>query len=501
MKKVLIFVILVVIVIGLCLIFDKRKQKNMVEGNLNKQQELIREPAVAGAFYPDTKQELEETINKFISQAKIPKTGKHVRGLIVPHAGYAYSGQVAACGFKILQEQEIDTVILIGNSHRERFKGASVYPRGYYQTPLGKIEIDQNLADRIINFHENISFHESAHRLEHCLEVQLPFLQTVLNKFKIVPVIIGNQPGAVEILVSALRGLIDSKTLLIASSDLSHYPEYEQAKYCDHKVIEAILTGNRINLQTTVSDLETENIPNLQTCACAQQAIEVVMELMKDKQINLLNYANSGDLEIGDKSQVVGYAAIAFTTDKLETNQLNASEQQKLIQIARQAVETFVKTGHKLQISNSFSKLEKYLGAFVTLKNQDQLRGCIGRFQPNIPLYKVVRDMAIAAASEDHRFKPVTEQELEDLSYEISVLSPLKKVNSWKEIDLGRHGVQIKKGVHSGVFLPQVAEQNNWDLDTFMNILCTQKAGLSADCWKDPQTEIYIFTAQVFGES
>ncbi len=500
MKKILIFAILIILAIAVSLIFDNRNQNQMIDKNLNSEEKIIREPAVAGAFYPGTKQELEETITEFISQAEVSKIEGYVRGLIVPHAGYSYSGQVAAYGYKALEGQEINTVILIANSHREQFKGVSVYPRGYYKTPLGEIEIDENLAGRIISFHEDISFHESAHDLEHSLEVQLPFLQMVLDDFKIVPIIIGNQPGAADVLISALKGLIDSKTLLIASSDLSHYPEYEQAKYCDHKVMEAILTANRKNLQTTISSLEQENIPNLQTCACGQQAIEVLMELMKNAEGRLLHYANSGDIESGDKSQVVGYTSIVFIAEELETNELNKQEQEKLIEIAKKSVETFVNSGQKPQISNSFSKLEKHLGAFATLKKKDQLRGCIGRFQPDIPLYEVVRDMAIAAASEDHRFKPVTKEELKDLNYEISVLSPLEKVNSWKEINLGKHGVQIKQGVHSGVFLPQVAEQNNWDLDTFMNVLCTQKAGLPSDCWKDPQTEIYIFTAQVFGE-
>ncbi len=501
MKKILILVVLIAVAVGASLIFDKRGGKNMIEENSNQKKEIVREPAVAGAFYPGTKEELQEAIDKFMSQIELPSMEKYTRGLIVPHAGYAYSGQVAAYGYKGLQGQDIDTVILIGNSHREQFEGASIYPRGYYKTPLGNIEIDENLASRIINFHEKLSFHESAHALEHSLEVQLPFLQTVLNEFKIIPIIIGNQPGAVDILIAALKGLIDNKTLLIASSDLSHYPEYEHAKYSDNKVVEAILTGDRVNLQKTILDLEQENIPNLQTCACGQQAIETVMGLIKDAEIKLLNYANSGDLEIGDKSQVVGYASIAFTAEELETNELDKQEQQKLISIAKHSVETFIKTGEKPQISNDFSRLEKHLGAFVTLRKNGQLRGCIGRFQPDVPLYEVVRDMAIAAASEDHRFKPVTAEEFDDLKYEVSVLSPLQKIDSWEDIDLGRQGVQIRQGVHSGVFLPQVAKENNWDLDTFMSILCTQKAGLSSDCWKDLQTEIYVFTAQVFGEN
>ena len=511
MKKVLIFVIFIVLVVGAALIFDK--EKNMGEEGLENNEGStpqsrdaaagqVREPAVAGAFYPGTKEELEKMVDEYLLGIKLPKIGKYVRGLIVPHAGYAYSGWVAAYTYKVLIDSPpasgIDTVILIGNSHRERFEGISVYQEGYYKTPLGNVEVDKNLAKRIINSHEKIFFRESAHKHEHSLEVQLPFLQKVLDNFKIVPIIIGNQPGAVEILINTLKGIIDNNTLIVASSDLSHYPTYDDAKYSDNKVIEAILTGKRENLKETVSSLEQEDILNLQTCACGQDAIEVVMGLVGDKDAKLLKYANSGDVEIGDKSQVVGYAAIVFTADELERTELTEQEQKRLLQIAKETVETHVRTGKAPEFSNDYPVLEKYLGVFVTLKKHGQLRGCIGRFQPDIPLYQVVVEMAISAASEDHRFYPVTSDELDELEYEISVLSPLKKVDSWEDIKIDKHGVQIRRGLRSGVFLPQVATENNWDLDTFMSVLCQQKAGLPADCWKDPETDIYVFTAQVF---
>jgi len=509
MKKVLIFVIFIILVVGAALIFDK--DKNMQEEDLEDKEELtlsevegpIREPTVAGAFYPGTKQELESLIDKYFSEVEPRKIGKYVRGLVVPHAGYAYSGWVAAYGYKALignlPAGGINTVILIGNSHRERFEGASVYQEGYYKTPLGNVEIDKALAKRIINSHEKISFCESVHKHEHSLEVQLPLLQKALvGDWKIVPIIIGNQPGAVEILINTLKGLIDNSTLLIASSDLSHYPGYEDAKYSDNKVIEAILTGKRENLTEVVSELEQEDIFNLQTCACGQDAIEVVMGLIVDKDIKLLKYANSGDVEIGDKSQVVGYAAIVFTTDELERTELTKEEQKRLLQIAKETVEAYVKTRKTPEFSNEYPVLEKHFGAFVTIKKHGQLRGCIGRFQPDIPLYQVVIEMAVSAATEDHRFYPITEDELDELEYEISALSTLKKVDSWKDIQINKHGVQIRKGLRSGVFLPQVATENNWDLDTFMSVLCQQKAGLPVDCWKDSETEIYVFTAQVF---
>jgi len=520
MKKVLFFVIFIVLVVGAVLIFDQKifmkKEKDNNQSVLGKAEESIREPAFAGSFYPANKEELAESIDKFMLEAKPSTLDKEILALIVPHAGYDYSGGVATYGYKALQNSsnlnDIRTVILIGNSHQEYFEGASVYSGDYYRTPLGDVEIDKGLVKKIIDSNEKISFRESAHSNEHSLEVQLPFLQRIFSAqgrpasgWKIVPIIIGNQPGAVEILINSLKNLVNNETLLIISSDLSHYPNYEDAKYSDNKVIEAILTGKRENLQEIILELEEENIPNLQTCACGQQAIEVTLGVLGGSaNIKLLKYSNSGDVEIGDKSRVVGYATIAFYRGDFSDNstslELNKAEQKELLRIAREAVESHIKTSITPDVKSDLPALQKKCGVFVTLKEHERLRGCIGIMESDLSLYKVVTEMAVAAAVNDNRFTPVTKDELKDLEYEISVLSSFEKANSWKDIIIGKHGVKIVQGLHSGVFLPQVATDNNWDLETFLTALCSQKAGLPADCWKNTETDIYIFTAQVFSE-
>ena len=517
MKKVIIFVIFIVVIVGAALVVDqgllnkmKKEEEKQEEFTPSKVEGPVREPAVAGAFYPDNEATLSGVIDGFFEKIELPELDKYIRAIMVPHAGYVYSGQVAAYGYKALMDsstssEQVKTVILIGNSHREQFDGISVFPKGYYETPLGNVEVDKDLAEKIINSNGKIFYKESAHMEEHSLEVQLPFLQKVLSAkggpvsgWKIVPIIMGNQPGMVDILINVLKPLIDDNTLFIASSDLSHYPNYEDAKHSDNKIIEAILTGKRENLSSAISQLEKELIPNLQTCACGQASIEVVMGLMEGKNVKLLNSANSGDAS-GDKSRVVGYATIVFTTNKAE-NELGLEEQKRLLEIARESLEAYMKEGEMIKIEEDSPVLNKTMGAFVTLKKHDQLRGCIGVFEPQIPLYQVVIETVLSSAFNDHRFTPVAKEELDDLEYEISVLSPLKKVDSWKDIEIGKHGVKIVKGMQSGVFLPQVATENNWDLDTFMSVLCEQKAGLPADCWKNSDVEIYVFTAQVFGE-
>jgi len=288
---------------------------------------------------------------------------------------------------------------------------------------------------------------------------------------------------------------------------MSHYPAYEQANYADTKVIEAILTGQVTKLQETIDQIAKENIPNLSTCLCGQGAVEVIMKVaqeMGSQEIKLLKYANSGDVALGDKSQVVGYSSIAFTWPGPATAsfvfELNQEQKSKLLEIVKTSVETYILENQLPEFEIADPLLNEPLGAFVTLKKHGQLRGCIGRFEPDIPLYQVVSKMAVAAATQDSRFYPVQAQELNDLDYEISVLSPLRKIDDWREIEIGKHGVQIKKGFRSGVFLPQVATDNNWDLDKFMGELCSQKAGLSWDCWKNGQVDIYVFTAEVFEE-
>jgi MEMO1 family protein len=504
MKKIVIFVIFIVLVVGAVLIFDqkimrkKEPEKNQKEENIGP----IRKAAVAGSFYPENAEELITTIDGYLKNINLPELEPNIRAIIVPHAGYVYSGQVAAYAYKALIGKPISRVIILGNSHQEFFDGASIYPKGYFETPLGKVEIDADFVQKLMDKNPKIYFKESAHLEEHSIEVQIPFLQKTLKNFKIVPIILGNQEGSTDILTDALKGLIDDKTLIVVSSDLSHYPNYKDAQYSDNKVIEAILSGKKENLQKTISGLEKEGISNLQTCACASDSVEVVMALMGGKNSKLLKYVNSGDVT-EDKSRVVGYASIVFT-DSLTSSEreLDENQQKRLLEIAKESVEAYVKDGKIPEIKENNPELNKQLGVFVTLKEKGELRGCIGVFTGDVdePLYKIVSEMAISAAVNDPRFNAVTESELDKLDYEISVLSSLKKVASWKDIEIGKHGVRIVRGLRAGVFLPQVATENNWDLDTFMSVLCTQKAGLPADCWKDKDTEIYVFTAQVFGD-
>jgi len=211
----------------------------------------------------------------------------------------------------------------------------------------------------------------------------------------------------------------------------------------------------------------------------------------------VLNYANSGDV-ISDRNRVVGYGAVAFSYSQ-DDNALNKYEQDILLKIARKTLNDYIRKKQIPQFEIKERRLLEKRGAFVTLTKRDMLRGCIGYIVPMLPLHKAVSDMTVAASTKDPRFQPVSEEELKDIHIEVSVLSPLKLINNLNEIEIGRHGLYISRGVHSGLLLPQVATSHKWKREEFLQQTC-MKAGLSPNTYKDKETQIHIFSAQIFSE-
>jgi len=504
--------ILSIILVILLVIFIVLSFKFMGKQKSSSEELFIRLPVVAGSFYSLDKKILSKQIDEFLLQSKESLIESSPRILIVPHAGYAFSGQVAANAFKLLEGKDIKTVILIGPSHTDWFVGNSVDLQNIWQTPLGDIEVDIELAEKLISENKSIVNRPKSHSKEHCLEVCLPFLQKTLKDFKIVPIIVGqsNQQSR-EALAYALSKYIDNQTLIVISSDLSHYPSYETANIVDRKIIDAILTGKSENLTNAIQDLMSQALPGLDTCVCGEEAIHVgllLSEIMQINDIKFLDYTNSGDIT-GDHSRVVGYASIVFSSKDLPNKEpldqlanLTKEEKQILLQIARQSIEGHLENKKIPEFENVSLALKQPQGAFVTLTRNHQLRGCIGRIiEEKQPLYQVVSQMAIAAAVDDNRFSPVSLKEMKDIDIEISVLSPMRKIkNPIQEIEIGKHGVIVQQGSRSGVFLPQVATENNWGLEELMGQLCQQKAGLSWDAWKGEDIDIYVFSAEVFSE-
>ncbi len=470
----------------------------------------IRPPGVAGGFYPADAKALEEEIDRLLAQAHVPEVRAPVIALISPHAGYMFSGGVAAHGYALIKGRDIKRVVVIAPSHFEAFPFASVYDGDAYATPLGTIPIDKEFARKLAHSSSLIRLSDRGHRVvggraEHSLEVQLPFLQRVLGEFTLVPVVMGDQSyQTCRALGVALAKLIQGPgTLIIASSDLSHYHPYKQAVKLDHKVIQAIQDWDYLSLHRSLEQRIWE--------ACGGGPIVAAMmaaERLGANDAEVLKYANSGDVT-GDRSRVVGYVSIALikraegaSADGHHTPPftLSAEAKQKLLEIARKSVELAVREGKRYECPPpGIPVLEQERGAFVTLKKKGRLRGCIGHTAPTKPLYLTVRDVAIFAALEDPRFPPVRKSELDKLEYEISVLSPLHHVLDIRRIRVGRDGLVVKRGAQEGLLLPQVPVEQHWDLKTFLRQTCL-KAGLPPDAWRDEATDIFAFTAVVFGD-
>ncbi|KPL03086.1 MAG: hypothetical protein AMJ90_04050 [candidate division Zixibacteria bacterium SM23_73_2] len=477
----------------------------------NKQTEVTREPAVAGAFYPGDPVQLSRMIAEFFNRAKKEEVSGEIVGLISPHAGYVYSGQVAAYAYKLLEGLNFDVVVVIAPSHTLPFSGSSVFNGAFYQTPLGKIEVDKSLAKKIAEKNSDVSLSEKGHTLggsreEHSLEVQLPFLQIVLGDFKLVPIVMGDQDWeSCEALANSLaEALKDKNALILASSDLSHFHPYDQAVKLDNTVIEDV---SAFDPERLFDDL---SVGKCEACGGGPMiAVMLTSKALGADRSKVLNYANSGDVT-GDHSGVVGYMSAVFFNSgnkpkqkKVEEGKVGIdsglSEKEKMVlkDIAEKTIDCKVKGKPLPEFKVDSEVLKEKRGAFVTIEKHGNLRGCIGYIEAIKPLFITIQEMAEAAALKDPRFPPVTEDELEDLEIEISVLTPLKKIKEIEEIEVGKHGLYMKRGYYSGLLLPQVATDYGWDKETFLKQTC-HKAGMGFDCWKDDQTEIYVFSADIF---
>jgi len=492
------------VILSLVLI-AKVKPKNQIEIPVadTQPQQTIKKPDVAGSFYPADKDQLDNQLTKLLSGANQLSAAGKLRILIVPHAGVDYAGQVAAWGFKQLEGKSYSKVIILGPSHKATFSYVSVFPEGSWETPLGLVAVDEDLATRLIDKNNGIQDNISVFSGEHSLEIELIFLQKVLKNFKVVPMLIGQVNDAILLnLADKISKNIDDDTLLVVSSDLSHYPTWDTANAIDNQTIKAILSGNADTFKQTVLDIESRSYLQVETAACGQDAIWVALKVAQ--KLNLtdfkeIKYENSGDVT-SDKSKVVGYGAIGVWDSEVNSNsnELDDTAKKEAINIAINTLYGFINNHEKPDIVIKSEVLKKPLGAFVTLNKNGQLRGCVGKFEPTESLANVIQDMAVSAATQDSRFQPVTPDELKDITVEISVLTPTKRINNWRDIILGKNGVVVQKDFHSGTFLPQVATENNWTLEEFLSELCSEKAGLPNDCYKDPSVAIYTFEAQVF---
>jgi hypothetical protein len=469
-------------------------------------QQKVRQAGVAGSFYPADPKELSAMIDDMLAHASPPQIKDPILAVVAPHAGYQYSGPVAAYTYAELKGRKFSRVVVIAPSHYEGFDFTSVYDGDAYATPLGTVPVDKAFARQLVKMSSTMQLSSQGHDAtpagaEHAIEVQLPWLQRVLGNFQLVPIVMGDQSYEnSRALGVALAKLIQGgDTLIVASSDLSHYHPYDEAEKIDHKTLHALEAWDYLSMSRNFQQRIWE--------ACGGAPIVTAMiaaERMGARQAMVLKYANSGDVT-GDHSRVVGYSADVFVKAQgakaVESPfSLDEKEKSELLALARKSVEQAVRENQAYEAPASADEvLNQERGAFVTLRKAGALRGCIGYTSAVKPLYMTVRDTATFAALRDPRFQPVSAPELPELEYEISVLSPLRRVTDIQQIAVGQHGLLMKNGTFEGLLLPQVPVEEKWDRQKFLEQTCI-KAGMHSDCWKDEDTDIFMFTAVVFSE-
>lgn len=484
----------------------------------------VRPPAVAGSFYPGQRATLEHDVKRFLASGA-PRAD--VAAVIVPHAGYVFSGAAAGTAFAALAGAHPGRVVLLGPSHHASFRGGALPPTDTtaFATPLGDVPLDRAAVERLRRL-PGFDGPPSAHGPEHCLEVELPFLQVALGDVPIVPVLVGSATDleAATGLAKGLSTIVEPGTVVVVSSDFTHHgAAYGYAPFAREGDLgrRLLALGRDTAERAAAADLRGfyHQVEVAGDTVCGVKPIAVLLSLLQHAFAGsgqVVSVTTSGDVS-GNWSQVVTYASVVFggtwqkwretdSTPSLGT--LSPAEKTALLSLARATLETHL--DHEGSLARWFAthpvegNLAAPAGVFVTIHNrgakaqrEGRLRGCIGVMEAREPLVDAVIHAAVSAAH-DPRFPTLGKNELADVSLEVSVLSPMRRVADHTAIRLGLHGVVLSKGGRRAVFLPQVATETGWDLATFLSQL-SLKAGLPADAWRSGAI-FEVFTADVFSE-
>ena len=467
-----------------------------------------RQQYAAGRFYSSDKERLTKDLDSLFLECETIGTSGLARAIIVPHAGYIYSGEVAASAFSTTPPKgHYKNIFIIGSTHVMGFSGASVYGSKDYVTPLGKPKTNLEIVNELKKS-ALFSFSEEYHDNDHNIEVEIPFIQRYYEDSpQIVPIIIGTDDrNKIKKMAEILKPWFTPENLFVISSDFSHYPLYDDAIKIDSITAEAFMSADPEYFLKALKDNSTKNIPDLATSMCGWTSGLLLLEMIQgstDLSFKKISYCNSGDSPYGSKTGVVGYNAIGlYETNSSYIDDISFSDNEKeiLFAITRRSIESWFtnKKYPSIDESTLTQKLKEKYGAFVTLKIDGVLRGCIGRFVSDDPLYKAVSQSAVSSAFNDPRFPALTKDEYQKVDIEITVLGPMKRIYNKDEIVLGKHGIYIKQGAMAGTMLPQVAIENGWDVDEFLEYTSQYKAGIGRDGWKT--AELYIYEGVVLEE-
>ncbi len=498
--------------------------------NPDAEKSVLNSP-LAGQWYPEETQKLEATLREFFEQTEEADL-KKVSALILPHAGYRFSGKIAASAVQQVADERYDRVIILGPTHRHKMTNAVSVPDGitHYKTPLGEVPLDTAFIDTLAEL-DTVQKTTRMHKGEHSVQIEFPLLQYALDPgFKAVPIVTGKLDiQTTEQIAEKLLDLIDQDTLVVISSDFTHYgPRYRYVPFEENVPEKLRQLDMKVFRHIKANELQkyTAFMNESGTTVCGRHPIGILIAMLQPEQkVKKTAYNTSGNM-MGSYRNSVSYLSAAIsgkwateTADAQQANtpsgsaesanrqndaeKLPTAAKNSLLKLARGTIEHVLKHGEKPSAqkldANITAPMRKKMGAFVTLKKNDRLRGCIGEIQPRRPLYKAVMQQAFNAAFADRRFPPVRKEELEDITIEISALQPPHRVSSHEEISIGRHGIILEKNNKHGVYLPHVAPEQGWTVTETLRHLA-RKAGLPPDAWKTDAT-LKVFTATVFSEN
>ncbi len=464
----------------------------------------VRESILAGSWYEGSKSALTKQVDKYLNSVPDPPPkAKRVSAVISPHAGYEWSGQTAAYAYKPLRNYQYKRVIILAPTHRTSFQGGSIAGVDAYETPLGKVSLDREACDKLVSTSHFQSLPE-VHAQEHSLEIQLPFLQRVIDEFSLIPIVIGEiSPNDCIEMAKAIKPLLDKNTLLVMSSDFIHQgPRFGYVPFKEN--VKKNIQRLDFAAVNYILNLDVRGfwgfVNATQATICGRDPIKIgMLALPAQTQVEFAHYETSGD-KLNNYKESVSYCAIVFRD---EPEYLDENESNLLLKIARKTLEDSLEAQDVKEFIPPEEQITERLkaknGVFVTLHKEGLLRGCIGDLDAEEPLYKSVARTVLLSALSDRRFQPVEKKELDKIDIEISVMSPRKKVKSWKQIVLGRDGIILEKDKHKALYLPQVALEQGWTIEDTLSHLA-EKAGLEKNAWKS-DCSFQTFTAQVFGET
>ena len=462
-----------------------------------------------------------------------PKPEGALLALIVPHAGYMFSGSTAAFAYEYAREvKKPKRIFLLGPSHYVGFQGVALTTCSSFETPLGDLKVDVDCVEELKTF-PLYELNDEIHKKEHSLELQLAFIKHVFNDVKIVPLVVGmlRSESDLKLVGQILKRQIGLDDLVVVSSDFTHFgPRYDYVPF-DSATEVKVLDEDAFKC---IRDRDLHGFIDFHDrtgCTiCGFYPCSLLLSMLPEgSRASLLKYGTSQDTYKEDKSNSVSYLSLVLTEpeslngwspslcDYAVDDMLNEEEKKNLLKLARRTVELYASNNKELKPKEVdfeiTDALKEPLGVFVTLFKRvevdaeeqndpragKQLRGCIGYIFPVKPLFEAVIDNAVGASSKDFRFKRVKEEELKDLHIEISVLTPLRRVASVDEIEIGRHGVVFYHGSKQSVFLPHVATEFGWDREETLGQLAI-KAGLNKNAWQDQKAQFDVFESLMFEE-